>query len=267
MNVMGWSAALALGLQGAAPATAPLAPTGKWQVAFEDDLCAMAHDFGEGPSALTLAFRPFPLNNQMEAVLLLPNKGGARRQGKAKVALQPSGETFDATFDAFATTKKIRVVHVDFDRTVFERLSPANQLTITADGTTFDMALPNTRGARKVLDQCETSLLEEWGVDPALRNQEQAGLRGNPGKFFGPEAYPVAALRAQVGGRVVTLVSVDATGRVSACRVVRTSKVAALDEKTCEIAKQSVRYQPAIGANGKPTASYALLPVRWQLPD
>lgn len=265
MKLTGGVVALALAFSSVASAAEPLAPTGKWTVSFEDDLCAMSHEFGTAPGTVTLALRPFPLNDQMEAVLILPKSNREQRKGKGTVTFG-SGRVVDATFDAFDTRQKVRVIHLDLARAVINDLADAGTVSIAADGKSYALAMPSAVGALKVLDQCETSLLKEWGVDPALRDKEQAALTGNPGQYFGPDDYPSDALRAEASGRVVALLSVTAEGRVGTCRVVRSSRVAALDERTCSIARRSIRYKPAIGEKGQPVASYALLPVRWEAP-
>jgi protein TonB len=93
-----------------------------------------------------------------------------------------------------------------------------------------------------------------------------AGLKGNPGQFFGPDAYPPAAQRAEAQGRVVARLSIGTDGRVTDCSVTTSSGNADLDSATCRISKARVRFTPAQDANGSPIASSYTLPVRWQLP-
>lgn len=266
MSLLAWSAALALSLQGLASMGAPLAPMGKWLVEGEGDLCVLSHAFGTDAAAMTLAFRPFPMNNQMEAVLLLPKRQGAQRDGKASLTLTPTGQVFDATFAAFGIKNNMRAVHVYLDRDLVDALGSATQLTIAADGRSVALTLPSAGRALKVLNQCETTMLKDWGVDPELDRKLTAKLSGNPGRYFGPSSYPSEALRARASGRVVALLSVTGEGKVATCRVVRSSLNAALDKATCSSASH-IRYVPARGEEGKPVASWTLLPVVWQLPS
>lgn len=101
---------------------------------------------------------------------------------------------------------------------------------------------------------------------PAPVVSKAAGLKGNPGQFFGPDAYPAAALRAEAQGRVVARLTVGTDGRVTECTVTTSSGNSDLDSTTCSIAKRRVKYSPALDASGTPITSTATLPVKWVLP-
>ena len=101
---------------------------------------------------------------------------------------------------------------------------------------------------------------------PPARASQAAGLKGNPGQFFGDDAYPAAAIRAEAQGRVVAKLSVGTDGRVTDCSVTQSSGNSDLDSTTCRIAKSRVRFTPAKDDAGQPMASTFNLPVRWVLP-
>jgi periplasmic protein TonB len=102
---------------------------------------------------------------------------------------------------------------------------------------------------------------------PPPRVSQAAAVKGNPGQFFGPDAYPPAAQRAGAQGRVVARLTIGTDGRVSDCSVTTSSGNSDLDSTTCRIARSRVRYTPAKDDNGQPIASTATLPVRWVLPE
>lgn len=105
-------------------------------------------------------------------------------------------------------------------------------------------------------------------VAPAApRVSQRAGLKGNPGQFFGADNYPPAAIRAGAQGRVVASLTVGADGRVSACTVTSSSGNSDLDSTTCRIARSRVRFTPARDDSGAPMQSTYTLPVRWVLPQ
>jgi periplasmic protein TonB len=101
----------------------------------------------------------------------------------------------------------------------------------------------------------------------APRVSQAAGLKGNPGQFFGADNYPPSALRAGEAGRVVASLTVGVDGRVTDCVVSTSSGSSALDQATCRIARSRVRFSPAKDDNGAPIASKYTLPVRWQIPE
>ena len=102
---------------------------------------------------------------------------------------------------------------------------------------------------------------------PPPRVSKAAGLKGNPGQYFGTDNYPPSAVRAGESGRVVAKLSVGTDGRVTACSVTSSSGSSALDQATCRIAQSRVKFTPAKDDSGAPIASVFTLPVRWVLPD
>lgn len=99
------------------------------------------------------------------------------------------------------------------------------------------------------------------------KGSQAAGLRGNPASFFGPDAYPVEAIRKREQGRVVTRLTVSPDGRVTDCDIRETSGSTALDVRTCVIAVGKIVFTAARDEAGRPIASTYILPVRWVLPE
>lgn len=66
--------------------------------------------------------------------------------------------------------------------------------------------------------------------------------------------YPRAAVRARASGTVFLRFVVAPSGRVSDCRVTRSSGNRDLDETTCSLIIRRFRYRPAIGPDGRPVA-------------
>lgn len=89
---------------------------------------------------------------------------------------------------------------------------------------------------------------------------------GEVGQWFGPAAYPPAAMHAGEHGRAVTRLTIDPRGRVTDCAVTESSGSATLDAETCRIAHDRIGFLPARDAGGQPVASTYRLPVRWVLP-
>lgn len=94
-----------------------------------------------------------------------------------------------------------------------------------------------------------------------------ARARANLANYFSADDYPAAALRNGEQGRVGFAVEVDATGRVSACRVTESSGSALLDSTTCQIIRRRARYTPARDARGAVTAGRDQASITWRLPS
>lgn len=77
--------------------------------------------------------------------------------------------------------------------------------------------------------------------------------------------YPRAALEAGKSGIVHLSFTVAPTGRVSACRVTRSSGSRALDETTCRLIMQRFRYRPARDGAGRPVADTVRGEHVWEL--
>jgi len=67
--------------------------------------------------------------------------------------------------------------------------------------------------------------------------------------------YPKAARRAKIGGEVEVRFTIEPSGRVTRCRVPRSSGDASLDATTCDLIEARFRFQPATNASGQPVAS------------
>jgi TonB family protein len=109
--------------------------------------------------------------------------------------------------------------------------------------------------------------LSRWGVDAkamhALTRQPEP-----PGDLvtkFGPASYPAQSVRLGKQGRSIARLAIAPDGSVIDCRTVASAGFYELDQQTCSIARQ-LAYRPALGPDGRPAPSWAMLPVRWQLP-
>ena len=85
--------------------------------------------------------------------------------------------------------------------------------------------------------------------------------------LYNSEDYPASAHRAGEGDRDVTvLLTVGIEGRVTGCRVTRSSRVASLDSAACRIMTRRARFWPALDSVGRPRVSTARHKVRWKMP-
>ncbi len=67
--------------------------------------------------------------------------------------------------------------------------------------------------------------------------------------------YPKSASQAKVGGVVETRFTILPSGRVTGCRVSRSSGDVSLDSTTCRLIEQRFRFKPATNSAGSPIAS------------
>ncbi|MES2044931.1 MAG: energy transducer TonB [Pseudomonadota bacterium] len=100
----------------------------------------------------------------------------------------------------------------------------------------------------------------------AKDKSEPAHVLGNAGSFFGADAYPPEAIRAEEQGRSVAKVAIDANGIATGCTTAVSSGSASLDATTCSIAMTKLHYVAARDSRGRAVAGSYTLPVRWVLP-
>ena len=102
---------------------------------------------------------------------------------------------------------------------------------------------------------------------PAPRFQpKSAEPRGNPGSWATTNDYPSRALREERQGTTGFSVSIGTDGRVTDCRITRSSGHPDLDETTCKMVSRRARFKPATDGDGNPTTGSWASSVRWEIP-
>ena len=90
--------------------------------------------------------------------------------------------------------------------------------------------------------------------------------RGDLRTLFSADDYPADAVRNEEQRTVQAELSVDPQGRVSACRIIRSSGHTTLDQATCQILQRWATFRPARDAHGTPVPDRVTTPpVVWRL--
>ena len=79
--------------------------------------------------------------------------------------------------------------------------------------------------------------------------------------------YPDDAIARREQGPVSVVLDVDASGKPTACTVVRTSSYPTLDSATCKFALGHFDYRPATDFFGRPIADEDFWTATWTLPQ
>lgn len=112
----------------------------------------------------------------------------------------------------------------------------------------------------------ESSSREESSKRAQPASLAPAASRGDLRTVFTADDYPASAERNGEEGTVQAQLTVGPDGRVSACKVIRSSGFSALDNATCSILERRARFTPARDAARKPVEDRVVTPpVRWQL--
>ncbi len=90
--------------------------------------------------------------------------------------------------------------------------------------------------------------------------------KGDTQSWLTIDDYPSAALRGGEQGTVRALLTIDSSGKATACAVVRSSSSALLDSTACSIARRRARFKPATDKSGTPVGDVWLFSYTWILP-
>lgn len=249
---------------------AATAPSGKWVVEYNDDMCVLSRDYGTGADKFTLALRPWPMSNEVEVVLLTQDSAPRIKGGDAAITLLPAGHTTGGSYNRYTMPKGApgRIATLHFDNGALDGLAAATTVTVRlGNREVHSGAVPGVAGAMRALETCQKDLLKGWGVDPEERAKLSRLPGGNPARFFGGWNYPGAAIVDHLQGRTVAIAEIAVDGHVTGCSIAATSGARVLDEQTCTVLKTSAHFSPALDKAGQPVVSHLVVPVRWVLPD
>jgi TonB family protein len=268
------SLALAIPAGGFAQSSAPspLAPSNKWMVEYADSMCVLTRDYGSGDTAVTVGFRPWPMGDQTEIIVMIddPSTRVKAIRGEAMVTLSPSGKAIEGTYSDFMAPKfGKRLITINVKQKELTDLSTTTTVAISINGKpTFSVAPRGIGTALKALDTCDDDLLRSWGVDPHERDSiaTPATAATPPRDWITEHDYPMEALVHGEQGTVAILWAIDTDGRVRKCIPEISSGNQALDKAACDAIVRRGKYHPAIGKNGKPIVSHQSRRVVWSLP-
>jgi TonB family protein len=88
---------------------------------------------------------------------------------------------------------------------------------------------------------------------------------GNPGTWIPQDGYPAPARATGEQGRVGFTLMIDDTGRVSDCKVTKSSESPLLDETTCNYMTANGRFEVARDKKNRPTPSKWSSSMLWKL--
>ena len=262
---------------------APLQPTEKWVVNFDDAQCVATRNYGATGDAVYLVLKAPPIGDVVQI--------GVVRKGGAKEPTQVDGEVvFDdgapiqTNLLEFGIGKlRQRALLVNLPAAQIGSIRNASTVHIRARDRGFmklgsrigvggrsadeSFALSSMPALLKMMDTCTADLRKVWNVysddkpGGPLKEPPSGDLVG----LFNPDDYPGVALLKEQMGTVALVLLIDESGRVADCTVTQTSGVASLDAQSCAIIKERGKFKPAIGLDGKPAKSSWLQRITWRL--
>jgi hypothetical protein len=254
--------ALAAALIGSGADTAPLTPSTKWIVDYQQEGCLLTRTFGPATAPTALGFEPSMARDVGRLIVVLPNKGIADRQGTAHITLQPSGATLTLKFDSGVLKTERRGITMWVEPGDVASLTEAQTIVLdVGEAAPIALQTGGMGGALRAIRACQDDLLKGWGVDRANQLPD-ADVPNLANLFFG--SYPQEAMEQHARGRTIALVFIGNDGRGVSCRTVVSAGNAALDKEACWRVAHDGRFPPAERDPALPPR-WVLVPVKWIL--
>ncbi len=163
----------------------------------------------------------------------------SRSDPQPRDAVEPPITVPDPQFDFDMPSPDIPTTDPIFDRPVFEIPRPK-----AGDGSAGGSSLP-------------TVTYDPVGAKP----------RNDPSRWLTDRDYKSSWSRRELTGTAGFTLDIAASGKVTSCRVTRSTGHSELDDATCKLIERRARFEPARGSNGEPVAGTFRSSVRWVLPD
>lgn len=250
----------------------PLAPSTKWRVDLSNDQCRMLRTFGNGKGAVMLQLSSIGLDADLS--LTIAAASVPKPALDLPIAIMTAGakpiEAFGISYSnepsapallhVLAAPKLREALQLDVDRA-----APGELRVKFRNRTLAALALGPMRPVLRTFDACLDTLLTRWGLDPEqqrrLRKPPQAVGDTTSWLSFGD--LPSLATPSALSGIIVTRLSVDASGKPTACNISAASAGSELRIVTCKLLMKRARFTPAIDADGRAVASVWARCILW----
>ena len=248
-------------------AAEPRQPTARWVVNYDDAQCVASRNYGTEDKPLFLALKPSPTGSVMRVMLMRNGASSDPEQRPASVRFdgQPA---IAAKALSFGDTKTKRLVaSINLPMTTFAANRRASSIEIKGSWFNERLALPGLTGVMAAFDDCLANLRKVWNVGPpySTRIARPAQSRSPLAQLFRSSTYPAQAVREGDTGRVALALLIDEAGKVRDCMIEETSGFATLDTMSCYTISTHARFDPAMGADGKPAKSASFHRIQWRI--
>ena len=258
-----------IGLAAIQTSAPPLAPSSAWSIDYGEAKCTLSRSFGPKDQTVTLGLQPAIAEGLATIVLLVPKTTKlASGYGNGEIEVSPD-RTVKMQYESQPVPGLDQmVVRVYVEDTLVDTIFAVPALRIKVGRTPLPaIAVTGAGKALTALATCRTKLMVAWGVDPAI--WAKATVRAEaigPEDWIGFNDYPADALRENRQGETAMLWKIGTNGRVSDCRIVKSSGTPSLDIASCAAMTKHGVYRPARDASGRPIVSWGSKSVQWRLP-
>ncbi|MBS0475728.1 MAG: energy transducer TonB [Proteobacteria bacterium] len=269
------------------PAPVELEPVTVWDMHYADDSCKLRRDFGPPEMRLGIEFAQFAPGDQFQLLLIGKplNKINDSRQYTIQFGDLPEHK-IDAAWNAesdsglpvtLVALPGLRPVDPALIKKGFEHNEPVPALQSPADAASANVIRISSKHQQLLLHtgplsapmsamrKCMDEVVRSWGVDPS-KVKTPARPIGNPGTWLTSNDYPSQALVEYKDGLVNFRLTVNETGKVSQCHILRAVNESLFAKTTCLLLTKRARFKPARDTAGNAIAGYFVSWVRFGLP-
>lgn len=247
--------------------SAPLRPTGKWVVHFDDAQCLAERNYGSEKNPLIFALKQPVLGDVMQLDIVEVHPSGPPTQVDGRIQFD-NGEPAEVSVLRFAPPKdrhRIHMMNVPIKQ--FESGRSARTIHVYAQSIDETFELDQIGPLLDLMGQCVDDLAKVWNVTSSANEERniRQDVKGNLAGLVKGDDYPWQSLLREDTGAAVVALLVNEQGKVADCSVIHTSGVAILDAQTCVVLKNRATFVPAVGKDGKPAKDAFIQRINWQL--
>jgi hypothetical protein len=246
-------------------AAAPKVPAGDWVLDYAEAQCSARGQFGTAEKPLFLILKPSPTRDLVQLNIVKKRSGSSgAHEYAARIGLGQA-KRVELGQLSFSGSNNFEVRQVNLPAELAAQLASADRLSWSAPGINITFETGDLGPVARWLSSCREKMRAHWNIGEA----NERALR-TPAKpitplmsLFSTQDYPGQSLRQDASGVASVIVLIDERGRPRGCMLDTTSGAASLDAMTCAVIRERGKFEPAIGANGKPVRSYIAQRVHW----
>ncbi len=272
-----------------------LEPASKWNAHYAEDSCQLLREFGDKANPVALRFVKFSPGDQFELSMSGNSLRKVSNAGSTDFQFGPNEQVQRLEYLPGTVGEKIRAIFLKgsmriapfskAEEAVWVKMTAQNWSAIAPIGSERAAAVKEllfgTKGRGQMtfvlgsmkapfaaLDTCLEKLLETWGVDVA---KQKAATRPalpltSPGTWLSSSDYPTDAVFSGEQGLINFRLSVDATGKSTACHIQLSTRSKSFDDIVCRAMMRKAKFSPALDANGQAFPSYFRSRVLFVMP-
>jgi hypothetical protein len=271
-----------------------LKPSTPWHVDYAEDRCRLMREFGSGDTQvfaifdrygpgdrfrMTLAGKPVKYGSEAKAALRFgPSEAEQKQQFYSGNLGELPAMVFQSQFRVAPPTPQEQPAidrkrpgddWIELAPIAAERAAAIRYLQVGQPlRQPVTLEIGALRKPFEALDKCVDNLMVSWGIDAERHKtlKQRVMPTVSPSSWVVAQDYPLKMLSAGQPAIVEFRMSVDETGKPTACHIQSTTRPKEFDAAVCGSLMKRARFTPALDAAGKPIASFYRNTVRFALP-